>query len=556
VQRTPSAQTEHGLPPAADGAAAAHAAHAAEPWTLPKLAEGAQLFGNLGKVQRGVTTRSPEAQAYFDQGLALTYGFNHDEAARSFAKAALIDPGCAMCFWGAAYTLGPNYNMPLLPERAQAAWEAVTRAQASAAASAPVEQALIAALAKRYRGPEYVDPVGMQAYNEAYAAAMREVAAKFASDLDVQTLYAEAVMNVNPWKLWTPDGKPNPGTEDAVRALEAVLKAAPEHAGANHYYIHAVEASKEPGRALPSAKRLGGLVPGAGHLVHMPAHIFQRVGLYAEASEANRRAIVSDEAYLGKTRPPGYYPFYLGHNYGFLAYSASMEGKSAEAIAAARKSATSIPRDIVCGMPGMDFFMSEPLLVLVRFGKWDEILNEPAPDSRYQVLVALHHHAQGMALAAKGRPEEARARAASIRNIAGSLPEELLAGLNQGKLVLELAARVIEARVAEGSRGGEAVGLWQAAVELEDSLAYNEPADWFYPTRHYLGAALLDLGRPKEAEAVYLADLQRHPENGWALFGLGKALAAQGRGSDAARVRADFTKAFRGADVELARSAF
>jgi tetratricopeptide (TPR) repeat protein len=525
-------------------------------WTLSTLSEGAQLLGNLGAVHRKVTTSSAEAQAYFDQGLALTYGFNHDEAARSFAKAGSLDPSCASCFWGAAYTLGPNYNIPMLPERARAAWEALERARAAAPGASPVERDLIAALSKRYAGPEYLDPPAMQPHVVAYAEAMRGVASTHPDDLDAQVLYAEAVMNVNPWRLYSLDGVAAPGTLDAVAALEGVLARAPEHAGANHYYIHAVEASRQPERALPSARRLGSLVPGAGHLVHMPAHIFQRVGLYAEASAANRRAIEADNAYLGRVTPPGYYAFYLGHNYGFLAYSASMEGKSLEALTAARKSAESTPRDIVCGMPGMDFFLSEPLLVMVRFGKWKEILEEPLPDEKYPVLVALYHHAQGMALASQGRHQEATARLAQIRAIAKALPPELVTGLNNGRKLLEMAALVVEARVAEASKSPGAVQAWQDAVAAEDQLAYSEPADWFYPTRHYLGALLLDLGRAAEAESVYREDLVRNPKNGWATFGLWKALEAQHETKAASAARADFERAFAAADVELQRTAY
>jgi tetratricopeptide (TPR) repeat protein len=520
------------------------------------MASGAKLLGNMGDVHRKTTTSSGEAQAYFDQGLALTWGFNHDEAARSFAKAGALDPSCALCFWGVAYTLGPNYNMPMLPERAHAAWEALGRAESASASGTPTERALIGALAKRYAGPEYVAPPAMQAYAQAYSAAMKEVAATYPDDDDVQVLYAESIMNLNPWKLWTPQGEPAAGTLDAVRTLETVLARAPTHAGANHYYIHAVEASTEPGRALPAARRLGGLVPGAGHLVHMPAHIYQRVGLYADASEANRRAIEVDTAYVEKLTPLGYYPFYIGHNHGFLAYSASMEGRSEEAIAAAQKAAATIPKDIVCGMPGMDFFLSEPLFVQVRFGRWDDILNAPQSDPKYPVLGALQQHARGMALAATGHPSKAADAAAMIRQVARSLPEDLMTGLNSGKQVLELAALTVEARAADATQAPNAAELWQKAVELEDGLAYHEPADWFYPTRHYLGATLLDAGQPKRAEAVYREDLKRNPSNGWALFGLWKALQAQEKLEQAKATKAEFDAAFARADVQLSRSAF
>jgi tetratricopeptide (TPR) repeat protein len=545
-------------PPPATEAEMPPGEHAMQSWSLESLAEGAVLLPELGKHTRLVTTQSPEAQAFFNQGLILTYGFNHDEAARSYAKAGSLDPKCAMCWWGVAYALGPNYNMPLLPERAQAAWDALQRAQTAALEATPVEQALVAALAQRYKGPEYLDPAAMQPFNEAYAAAMREVAKQFPEDLDVQALFAESMMNLNPWKLWTLAGDPavGTGTEEIVATLESVLSKAPEHPGANHFYIHAIEASKHPEKAEAAADRLGSLAPGVGHLVHMPAHIYQRVGRYADASEANRRAVAADLKYFEIVDPPGYYAMYLAHNFGFLAYSASMEGRSAEAIEAARQSAAQMPRDLVCGMPGMDFFVSEPLAAMVRFGRWDELLVEPKPDSKYQVMLALWHHAHGMALAATGKTEEAKADLTAIRDIAGVIPEHMLAGLNSGRTVLELAGKVLEARIAEAEKSPETIALWEAAVNLEDQLAYNEPADWFYPTRHYLGAALLDAGKPKEAIAVYEADLQDHPRNGWALFGLWQAQLAAKQNAKAKQTKAEFDKAWSRADIVLTRSAY
>jgi tetratricopeptide (TPR) repeat protein len=530
--------------------------HMMPSWSLDDLAAGAVALPDLGEHQRNVTTNSAQAQAFFNQGLALTYGFNHDEAARSYAKAGSLDPSCAMCWWGAAYTMGPNYNMPMLADRAAAAWDALQRAEQAAAGASPVEQALVAALAKRYEGPEYVDPVAMQAFNQAYASAMRDVAKQFPEDMDVQVLFAEALMNLNPWKLWTPAGDPAPGTEEIVATLESVLAEMPEHPGANHYYIHAIEASKQPEKGEPAADRLASLVPGAGHLVHMPAHIYQRVGRYADASEANRRAIAADQRYLDTVDPPGYYAMYLAHNYGFLAYSASMEGRSSESLEAARKSAEQMPRDMVCGMPGMDFFQAEPLLALVRFGQWQLLLAEPKPDAKYQVLTALWHHAHGMALAATGNPAEARGDLAAIQDICKSIPEELLAGLNSGRMVLELAAKVLEARIAESEKSADAIALWEAAVRMEDQLAYNEPADWFYPTRHYLGAALLDAGEPKAAIAVYEADLDRNRRNGWALFGLWKAQVAAKQHAKAKKTKIEFEEAWSRADIELTRTAY
>lgn len=526
-------------------------------WTLSGLAQGAKLLNNMGDVQRPVSHKNPEAQALFDQGLALTYGFNHDEAARSFARAAEIDPTCALCFWGIAYTLGPNYNMPLLEERAQVSWEALKEAERTAVLHAsPVERALIAALSKRYDGPKWIDPVSMQRYNEAYALAMRDVAKAYPDDFDVQTLYAESLMNLQPWHLWTQAGEPGEHTAEIVQVLERVLANAPQHAGANHLYIHAVEASKAPERALPSAIKLPGLVPGAGHIVHMPAHIYQRVGRYADAAEANRKAIVTDKAYLDEMTPIGYYPFYLAHNYGFLAFAATMLGRSQEALEAARVSAQNMPHDMVCGMPGMDFFLSAPLFVMVRFGLWDQILNEPKPDAKHAVLLGLWHHAEGMARAGKGEVSAAIEHAEAIRELEQSLPNELRADQNSAHQVLLVAAKVVDARAAEVAKKPSALALWREAVALEDALSYAEPDDWFYPVRHYLGAALLDAGKAQEAEAVYRRDLEEHPHNGWALFGLSRALEQQKKTKQAKEAKQAYESAFRDADVKLARSAF
>ncbi|RKH04794.1 hypothetical protein D7X74_35130 [Corallococcus sp. CA047B] len=523
--------------------------------SLTSLAKGAVLFDNLGTYSYKVTTASPEAQAFFNQGLRLAYAFNHDEAARSFARATQLDPSCAMCFWGVALVLGPNYNVPMLPDRAALAWEGVQRAQALAPKATPVERALIGALSQRYGGPEPRSPPQMQPFNMAYANAMREVAGRFPGDLDVQVLFAESLMNLNPWKLWTLDGKPEPGTGEIVSRLETVLARNPEHPGANHYYIHAVEASEHPERALPSARRLPGLMPGAGHVVHMPAHIYQRVGMYAAASESNRRAVQADEAYLRRVEPVGYYPMYLAHNWGFLAFSASMEGRSEESLRAARASARVLGPEMLEQMPGMDFFVAEPLLAMVRFGRYDALLAEPRPEAKYPVLTGLWLHSHGLALAAKGRFEEARANHAELEKLAAGVPDTLTAGNNSAKDVLDVAARVLGASIAERQGCADALSRWEDAVRAADQLAYSEPADWFYPVRHYQGAALLDAKQWKAAEAVYREDLRRNPGNGWALFGLSQSLEGQGREREAALARQGFEKAWARADIRLSRTA-
>ncbi|GMU08624.1 tetratricopeptide repeat protein [Corallococcus caeni] len=536
----------------------AHGAHG-KPSALSSmtaLAQGAVLFDDLGNFQRKVTTRSPEAQAFFDQGMRLTYAFNHDEAARSFARAAQLDPSCAMCFWGTALVLGPNYNVPMLPDRAATAWSALQRAQALAPSASPVEQALIGALSRRYGGPEPRTPDEMKPFSQAYANAMRDVAKRFPDDLDVQVLFAESLMNLNPWKLWTLEGKPEPGTEEIVSRLEAVLARAPNHPGANHYYIHAVEASEHPERALPSAERLPGLMPNAGHVVHMPAHIYQRVGRYADASESNRRAIQADNAYLRQVDPIGYYPMYLAHNWGFLSFSASMEGRREESIRAARESSGVLPPEMLTQMPGMDFFASEPLLAMVRFGRFDALLAEPRPDSKYPVLTGMWLHAHGLALAAKGDFKQARAEHEELVKLAASVPDTLTAGNNSAKDVLDVAARVLDASIAERQGRADALSRWDDAVRAADELAYSEPSDWFYPVRHYQGAALLDAKQYKAAEAVYREDLRRNPGNGWALFGLMQSLKGQGRTAEASAARQRFETAWANADIALTRTAF
>lgn len=528
-----------------------------EAWTPSSIARGAQLIPAMGRQPRPITTASTEAQAFFNQGLMLVYGFNHDEAARAFARAAELDPGCAMCSWGLAYALSANYNMPMMANRAEAAVVALARAKDAAKTASPVEAALIEALTGRIADPDALgDAAALQAGMERHAAAMREVAARFPGDADVQALFAESLMMLQPWHLWTKDGKPGENTLEILGILEEVMAAEPDHLGANHFYIHAIEASPTPQRGIEAADRLVALNPAPGHLVHMPAHIYQRVGRYADAADANRRAIAADLRLFEVAPPIGYYEFYLGHNYGFLAYAASMLGRRSETIAAARNSARRAPMELVCGMPGMDFFRSMPSLARVRFGLWEEILGEPRPDDDYTTQLALWHHARGMALAATGKTRAAAGEAAAIRALLVSVPEDRLAGLSEAREVLGLAAEIVEARVAELEDAPDAIARWQVAVAHQDQLAYNEPADWFYPTRHYLGAALLDDGRYEEAEKVYLADLIQNPDNGWALFGLWKAL--EGRGEAVAAVAAErrFREAWALADVALLRSAF
>jgi len=526
--------------------------------TIAEWAQGARPFAGLGNFHRQASTKSAAAQEYFDQGMRFLWAFNHDESTRSFARATQLDPQCAICYWGVSLTVGPNYNLPKMAEpRAKVAWEALERAQEHQAQASPVERALITALAQRYQGPQALDPAGAAPVLTAYAEAMKGVARQFPEDLDVQVLFAEAMMNVNAWKLWSLDGTAAPRTDEIVATLEAVLAKDLQHPGANHYYIHAMEASPHPNKALGAALRLATLMPAAGHMRHMPAHIFERVGQYAAASAANRDGVAADLAYYALTRPPDYYAMYTAHNYQFLALSAAMEGRRAEAIDAARKSKKLLPDAVLASMPGADWYVGELYTAMVRFGMWDDILKEPAPDKKLTGLFGGYLYAQATALAAKNRVAEAKARLAEVEKLTEALDAAAPAGLNAAKDVFLLAISVAKARIAIAQNDrDEAIGLLREAVGKEDRLAYDEPADWFVPVRHVLGAVLLDAGKPQEAEAVYREDLARHPANGWALFGLARALAAQKRSTEATTAQNQFATAWKRADITLRASAF
>lgn len=524
------------------------------PLNLTQWAEGARLFGGLGDFHRRVSTNSPEAQAYFDQGMRFLWAFNHDEATRSFAKAAQLDPQCAMCYWGVSLTVGPNYNLPMMAQpRATVAWEALQQAQQRSGGTTPLEAALIAALAKRYPNPQPLEPSTEGPVLAAYAQAMKEVSARFPEDIDVQTMTAEALMNINAWKLWTLDGQPAQGTEEIVAILEGVLAKDPRHPGANHYYIHAVEASPHPEKGVPAAERLPGMMPAAGHLEHMPAHIMQRVGRYEDAAEANRKGIAADLAYFAMTKPLDYYVMYTAHNYQFLAFSAAMEGRQAETMEAVRQSRALIPDDMLLTMPGTDWYVAELYAAMVRFGLWDEIIAEPMPNPKLIGLTGASLYAKTAALAAKGRIDEAKA---SLTELEKAAAIEGDAGLNRVKDVLAVASLVGKARVALAeSKTEDAISLLRDAIMKEDRLAYSEPADWFFPNRHVLGAVLLKAGRAADAETVYRDDLSRHPNNGWALFGLVQSFQMQGRNAESVTARQKFDAAWKFADVKLTASA-
>ena len=528
------------------------------PATVADWARGAQLFEGLGNFHRAVTTSSPQAQQYFDQGMRFLWAFNHDEATRSFAKAAELDPGCAACYWGVALTVGPNYNFPAMQEpRALVAAEALRKAQENVAHTTAVEQGLIAALATRYPKPEPLGPENLEPVTRAYAAAMRELAQRFPQDSDVQTLCAEAEMNVHAWKLWAPDGEPAEGTAEIQARLESVLRRDPHHPGANHYYIHTMEASQHPEKALASAERLPGMMPAAGHLEHMPAHIMQRVGNYEQAAEANRKGIAADHAYLSASSPPDYYAMYFAHNYSFLAFSAAMEGRKAETLAAVQGVVATVPVDMVLVMGDSGWILTQPYAALVRFGLWDEAIALGAPDARAPGLTAGYLFGRGVALAARGRLEDARATLAQLHQLAATVPADAQAGFNSLHGILAVAEPILAARIAATEQhNDEALARLREAVAAQDKLAYNEPADWFFPARHLLGAQLLIARQAAEAERVYREDLKRNPANGWALYGLAAALRAQGKAAEAARVTHEFEASWRHADIRLQSSAF
>jgi tetratricopeptide (TPR) repeat protein len=541
------------------GFAQSHESHAPPaPDTLAGWAKGAQLFDGLGTFSRKITTRSPLAQKYFDQGMRFIWAFNHDEATRSFAKAAMIDPRCASCFWGVALTLGPNYNMPMMSSaRARVGFEALQKARTNARRATPVERALIAAVAKRYAGTEQVDPSNSKPLLSAYVDAMKAVAAKYPNDLDVQTMYAEGLMNTNPWKLWNADGTENPGTQQILDTLRYVLKRDPKHPGANHYYIHAIEASPHPEQALASAEVLNGMMPAAGHLEHMPAHILERVGRYEDAAEANRKGAAADLAYLKETAPPDYYPMYLIHNFQFLGSAAGMEGRRAETIQALRNARDHVPDAMLLAMPGFDWPATFVYDGYIKFGMWEDMLKEPAPNPQLPGATIHYLQARAEALAATKRFDDAGAELAKAKKLIAAVPAEATQGNNAARSLYDIGQLKAQARLASAQgRRDEAIALLTQAVGIEDKLAYNEPNDMIFPTRHMLGAELLAAGKAPEAEAVYREDLKLHPNNGWAYYGLSQALGVQRKDAEATEARRQFENAWRKADVQLAAATF
>jgi hypothetical protein len=521
----------------------------------PTASGVAPLLENLGSHQHPISTSSPLAQRYFDEGLILTFGFNHAEAIRSYTDAANLDPACAICHWGVALALGPNINAPMEEAAVPDAWAALQRALELAPGASPTERDYIEALAKRYSSGATADRALLDL---AYANAMRELSQKYPDDLDAAALFAEALMDLSPWQYWTGDGQPTTYTNEIVSALEGVLARDPDHPAANHYYIHAVEASAQPERAVPSAERLTTLVPGAGHLVHMPAHTFWRVGRYHDAALANEHAIHVDEDYIPDRNVTGFYPLaYYPHNIHFLFAAAQMEGNSALALDAARKLVSKVPEQAYREFPPAEDFLPTPLFALVRFGRWDDILQEPAPPPDLRYTTALWHWARGLAGLRLGQLDAATAELDQLNAIAqeAALRELTLASFAPATTNLQLAGHILAGELA-GARGqgDEQIDRLQQAVNLQDGFNYTEPPPWFYPVRQSLGAALLAAGRPAEAEAVYREDLGQYRENGWSLFGLAQSLRAEGKSAEADEVHRRFEAAWQFADVTLSSS--
>jgi hypothetical protein len=507
----------------------------------------------LGTHAHPITTSSPRAQLFFNQGLILAYGFNHREAARSFREVTRLDPTAAMGYWGQALVLGPNINVPMSPEAEPEAWALIEKARSVAGSASQRERDYIEALAKRYSDAAEPDRAALDA---AYADAMHELQHAYPDDLDAATLYAEALMDLSPWDYWTRDGRPHERTKEILKVLEGVRAREPKHPGASHYYIHATEYAR-PDLGEVAADALVDVAPGAGHLQHMPSHIYARVGRYADASHANEKAIFADEDYIAVCRAQGIYPLaYYPHNLHFFFWTTSLEGRSAESIAAARQVVDKTAA-FLDGLPpfGQVFPASLPF-ALVRFGKWDEALAIPLPPESHPFWRASVHYARGMAFARKGSPAEAKQELAAVRAIAASegAGDRLVGATTLANLV-GLAGNVLDGEIAASEgRLDEAIAVLHTAVLQQDLLPYNEPPDWYFPVRLSLGAVLLEAGRPAEAEAVYWQDLDRSPESGWTLFGIAAAQRAQGK--DASAVEARFRKAWAAADVELSASRF
>jgi tetratricopeptide (TPR) repeat protein len=508
-----------------------------------------RLYTDLGTHHKEIGTKVPEAQKYFDQGLRLLYGFNHAEAIRSFTRATELDPNCAICWWGIAYAYGPHVNAGMDSASGVKAYQAVQKAQSLERNAPPWQRAYIEAVAARYAA---VPPANRASLDSAYSRAMRQVARKYPNDLDATTLAAESMMDLRPWNYWTPEGKPYPGSDEIVRQLESVIARNPEHPGACHYYIHAVEAVN-PELAVPCAERLARLMPGEGHMVHMPAHIYVRVGRYKDAAASNVHAIHSDETFIeGQPQPTVYSLAYYPHNIHFLAFVSSMAGKSAQAIEAAKTLKSKVNMDVAKSVGMLQEMVPYYVLTLTTFGRWDDVLAEPLPPADIRFPTAMAHYARGVAYAAKGDFAKARVELDTVMAIDAATPANA-----EAKAPISIAVHALLGEIATRSgKTDEGIAHFKEALAIEDKGLYFEPPKWYYPIRQSLGAALLKAGRNAEAEAVYREDLKRFPENGWSLYGLSVALRAQGKAAEAQAVEKRFAKAWTDADVKLTSSRF
>ena len=524
----------------------------------PRLAPGqiAPVLEGLGDHHHAVTTSSDAAQRFFDQGLVLTYGFNHQEALRAFKEAARLDPDCAMAYWGWALVLGPNLNLPMRPEVVSQAREAIEMALERKDGVSQQERDYIEALAERYVDDPQADRATLDL---AYAEAMRALHTEYPEDTDAATLYAAALMNTMPWNYWTRDGNPREGTVTLLAVLEQVIEQDPHHEGALHYYIHAIE-SVDPVRGEEAANLLRGLAPGAGHLTHMPSHIYMRLGRFADSYEDNALAAKADESYIAQCRAQGIYPLgYYPHNVHFMAWAAIMQGRSGAALEAARKVASKVPEDHHGNTWQLyQTFLSMPLYVLARFGDWDGVLGEPEPPDNTLYWKGVWHYARGLAYTHTGNARQARKELARLTKIAEDpATSEVGVGFTHAGKLLSIAREVLSGEVAAGQGDYDrALGHLERAVRFEGALYYTEPPDWYYPVRHTLGAVLLEAGFPEEAEVVYWQDLRENRDNGYALFGLLQALKAQGRQAEVAVIEGRLRTAWADADVQLTTSRF
>ena len=521
---------------------------------------GAPLLSGLGDHSHSITTSQDGVQEYFDQGLVLAFAFNHAESIRSFKAAQTLDPSCAMCYWGEALARGPNINVTSNGKAVMSdgerikAFEAALKAKDLMVNSTPKEQAYITALSSRYDGDITSD---RNALDLSYAEAMEKVVRIYPEDMDAASLYSEALMNTMPWNYWSDDGSPKPDTIKVISKLEEVLEKEPNHPLAIHLYIHAVEASSSPERAELAAERLGNLVPGAGHLVHMPAHIFWRVGRYHDASEANINAAKVDEEYIAQCNAQGFYPAaYYPHNIHFLWAASTMEGRSELSIESALKVAKYVNLDQIKLFPTIEYFHTIPLLSYVRFGKWEEILNSSKPAPEFKYSQGIYHYAKGMAYAAGGELQKAREEQSQILPLKESKEVKIIIkGGQPSGLLLEIASELLTGQIAFSNNNFSIASRhFEAAVNLQDSLPYTEPPFWYYPARQSLGNSLMKEGKISAAENVYRRDLQDYPRNGWSLFGLSLALKAQGKTEEAEEVNKKFRLIWQLSDIKLEAS--